>query len=74
MSVYQSDEERLAVEQQFAAIEARYGDRLDEQGRATVLARLLDFHRRAASIRQAPLSSGDEPLLRFAPRPARSDQ
>jgi hypothetical protein len=66
-----SEAERQAVERQMAAIEARYGARLDEAGRVVIRERLLEFHRYAEAVRRAPLTPADEPLPGFAPRPAK---
>jgi hypothetical protein len=63
-----TEAERQAVARQVAAIEARYGDQLDDAGREVVRARLLEFHRLAATVRAAALSAADEPLPTFAPR------
>jgi non-ribosomal peptide synthetase component F len=63
-----TEAERQAVARQLAAIEARYGGRLDDAGRAVIQARLLEFHRLAATVRAAALSAADEPLPAFAPR------
>jgi hypothetical protein len=65
-----TEAERRVVERRLAEIEARYGDRLDEAGRAVIRERLLEFQRYAEAVRRAPLTPADEPLPGFAPRPA----
>jgi hypothetical protein len=69
-----TDAEQAAVTRDLAAIEARYGDRLDDAGRAVLAARLLELHRLAAAVRAVPLTMADEPLPAGAPWPAVTDR
>jgi hypothetical protein len=66
-----SGAEQAAVDRELAAIEARYGDRLDDAGRAVIAARLLELQRIAAAVRAVPLTMADEPLPAGAPWPTR---
>jgi hypothetical protein len=62
-----TEAERQAVARQLAALTARYGDRLDDAGRAVLAERLLEYLRYAAAVRRVPLTGADEPATSFAP-------
>ena len=55
------------VDARLAVVLARFGDRLDDAGRATVRARIVAQLAEAAALRAVPLQNGDEPDFVFAP-------
>ena len=65
--MYNSDEERLAVEAQLALLTAQYGEHFDDALRATITDALIKNWRRAEAIRKVPLSNSAEPFLSFSP-------
>ena len=61
--------EAPAVAPLLAALEAEFGDRLDEAAREGVRRRLADLLKSAAAVAAVPLANADEPGTVFNPLP-----
>ncbi len=55
------------VAARMAGLTARFGDRLDEAGRAAVEARVRRHVQLARELRRIPFANGDEPEIVFVP-------
>ena len=64
-----SEEEAPAVAPLLAALEAEFGERLDEAARAGVRRRLAELLKSASALAAYPLANADEPGTVFNPLP-----
>jgi hypothetical protein len=69
-----SEEDRAEVEPQLQMLKAKYGDKINPAAEDELCEKLVEIRQRVIAIRQVPLTSDDEPLLHFAPRPARRSE
>lgn len=58
---------RSEVDARFALVLARFGDRLDDAGRATIRQRIVRQVEEADALRGMTLANGDEPEILFSP-------
>lgn len=69
-----SEDDRAVVEPQLQMLKAKYGDKISPEAEDELREKLVEIRQRVAAIRQVPLTLDDEPLLHFAPRPARRNE
>lgn len=55
------------IDARLAVVLARFGDRLDDAGRAAIRSRIAEQREQAAELRAVKLQNGDEPDSVFAP-------